>query len=60
MIKNYLLGFKLKFIRKNAPEQFTHWNENKKSLTFYSFTAQPVVIKKPLWLRCIEIIVYKN
>lgn len=60
MIKNYLLGLKLDFIIKNAPEQFTHWNENKKSLMFYSFTEQPVIIKKPVWLRCIEIIVYKN
>lgn len=60
MIKNYLLGLKLDFIIKVAPEKFTHWNENKEVLMFYGFDEQPVIIQKPLWLRCIEIVVYKR
>lgn len=60
MIKNYLLGLKLNFIINSAPEQFTHWNEDEKVMNFYSYTDKPITIKKPLWLRCIELIIYKR
>lgn len=59
-IKDQLLKLKLNFIRKNAPEQFTHWNEDKNIMTFYNCAGQSVTIKKPLWLRCIEFIAYKR
>lgn len=57
-MKDFLLKFKLKFIRKNAPNEFTHWNESKYHLKFYSHERNSIIIKKPLWLIAIEFIVY--
>ena len=62
-IKDFLLGYKLRFIKRNAPEIVTHWNEDNKSITFhrtYLFdeNIKPIIVRKPLWLRIIEFIVY--
>lgn len=62
--KKSLLGYKLSFIKRIAPEMVTHWNETNKTFTFYqthSFgeNIEPVVIKKPIWLRVIEKFIYR-
>ena len=62
-VKDFLLGYKLRFIKRNAPDVFDNWNETNKTFTFYlthSFdeNIKPLIVKKPLWLRIIEIIVY--
>lgn len=62
-VKDFLLGYKLRFIKRNAPDVFDNWNETNKIFTFYlthSFdeNIKPIIIRKPLWLRIIEIIVY--
>lgn len=61
--KKLLLKCKLNFIKRVAPEMVTHWNEDGKKITFYqtySFdeNIKPVVIKKPIWLRLIQLIAY--
>lgn len=62
-VKDFLLGCKLRFIKRNAPDVFDNWNETNKTFTFYlthSFdeNIKPIIVRKPLWLRIIEIIVY--
>lgn len=61
--KKLLLKYKLNFIKRVAPEVVTHWSEDNRKITFYqtySFdeNIKPVVIKKPIWLRLIELIAY--
>lgn len=63
-VKSFLLGYKLRFIKKVAPKIVISWNEDDKKFTFYqtySFdeNIKPVVIKKPLWLRIVEFFAYK-
>ncbi len=62
-VKSFLLGYKLKFIKRVAPDVVDNWNETNKTFTFYqthSFdeNIKPIIVRKPLWLRIIEIIVY--
>lgn len=62
--KKILLGYKLKFIKRVAPEIVDNWNEDWKKFTFYQTCSfdeniKPVVIKKPIWLRIVEFIAYK-
>lgn len=62
-VKRFLLGYKLKFIKRVAPDVIDHWNETNKTMTFYlthSFdeNIKPITIKKPFWLIVIEKIIY--
>lgn len=62
--KKFLLNYKLDFIKRVAPEIVTHWNETNKTVTFYqtqSFdeSIEPIVVKKPAWLRLVEFVAYK-
>lgn len=53
-MKTKLAKIKLSYIQKNAPFEFTHWNEDKYFIKFYGINQPLVFIKKPLWLKLIE------
>ena len=53
-MKTKLAKIKLSYIQKNAPFEFTHWNETKDCITFHGEDKPLVFIKKPLWLKLIE------
>lgn len=59
-MKNTLLKIKRDFILKNAPQAVTHWNEDKDKITFFEINAEAVEVKKPLWLKLIELIIYSK
>ena len=59
-MKNNLLAIKRKFILNNAPSGVSHWNEDKNKITFFEINADPVEIKKPVWLKVIELLVYSK
>ena len=63
-VKSFLLGYKLRCIKRVAPDVINHWNETNKTMTFYlthSFDGniKPIVIKKPIWLRVVEFFAYR-
>ena len=63
-MKDKLLKLKLNFIRKNAPSMTTNWSENKEVFAFYQSDTydenkKPIIIKKPVWLKCVEFVAYK-
>ena len=53
-MKTKLAKIKLSYIQKNAPFEFTHWNEDKYFIKFYGINQPLVFINKPLWLKLIE------
>ena len=53
-MKTKLAKIKLRYIQKNAPPEFTHWNEDKYFIKFYGINKPLVFIRKPLWLRLAE------
>ena len=53
-MKTKLAKIKLSYIQKNAPFEFTHWNEDRHFIKFYGINQPLVFIKKPLWLKLIE------
>lgn len=59
-MKNKLAKIKLSYIQKNAPFEFTHWNEDKYFIKFYGINQPSVFIKKPFWMQIIERILYEK
>ena len=59
-MKNKLLKIKRNFILNNAPKKVTHWNEDEYKITFFEVNAKPIEVKKPLWLKFIELIIYSK
>ena len=57
-MKKQLMKAKMNFIKGVAPERVTHWNKDKNSITFFEINCDPVVIKKPLWLKMAEKLIY--
>lgn len=49
---------KMNFIKDVAPERVTHLNEDKNSMTFFEINCDPVVVKKPIWLKMSEKLIY--
>ena len=58
-MKDFLLGFKFRFIKKHAPTHLDHWNEDDDHINFYFPNGNSSRMIKPLWLKIIEKIVYK-
>lgn len=57
-MKKVIMMLKWKFIRKNAPSEFLHWNESKSKINFHGINKPVFIVKKPLWLIVAERYLY--
>lgn len=58
-VKSFLLGYKLRFIKRIAPKNFDHWNEDNKRFNFYFVDGSSIEVIKPKWLIVLEFLAYK-
>lgn len=57
-MKNYLARLKRNYMYKVMPLNVSHWNENKNQFEFFILNKNSEIVKKPLWLKMAEAVLY--